>query len=637
MWLEKISSPADLSRLSYQELDELSEELRSFLTAAVTTNGGHLGSNLGAVELTIALHRSYNSPEDILLFDTGHQAYIHKLLTGRASEFASLRKREGLSGYPNRRESEHDWIENSHASTALSYAFGLAASLKLGRGPAVGSSEDTISSSRKVVALVGDGALTGGMAYEALNNIGHAQSDLTIVWNDNGRSYSPTISRLSQSITKVRLHPSYLQARNRLGRLISELPAVGGLATSSWSGITGALREAVEPRVFFEALGVRYVGPVDGHDIAELEYAFQGANQWNGPIVIHVLTQKGRGYGPAEDDEVNCLHDLKVPQVTKVVDGEPLRSYTEEFSRRMIELATGHSDVVAITAAMPGPTGLLPFAERFPERFFDVGIAEQHAVTAAAGMAMGGMKPVVAIYSTFLSRAFDQVNLDVGLHHLPVVFAIDRAGMTGDDGPSHHGLLDLVQMLSVPDVTVLAPSSTDELGAMLEHAVGMSGPVAIRYPKTPGLKRVAGEIGSGLGARKVYGDAREVAIVGVGKMVAPCYEAALELSSLGVRVTVWDARCVRPLDPLMLEELSHAKVIFTVEDGFVGGGAGEFIGRSVHAQQIEIIVVNLGLESEFIAQGNADQILSDRGLGAPGISKTVLSTLQGNFSMAREA
>lgn len=636
MWLEKISSPADLSRLSYQELDELSEELRNFLTAAVTTNGGHLGSNLGAVELTIALHRSYSSPKDILLFDTGHQAYIHKLLTGRASEFVSLRRRDGLSGYPSRRESEHDWIENSHASTALSYAYGLAASLKLGRGPAVGSSEDTVSSSRRVVALVGDGALTGGMAYEALNNIGHAQSDLTIVWNDNGRSYAPTISRLSQSITKVRLHPSYLQARNRLGRIISELPAVGGLATSSWSGITGALREAVEPRVFFEALGVRYVGPVDGHDIAELEYAFQGANQWSGPIVIHVLTQKGRGYGPAEDDQINCLHDLKVPQVTKVIDGEPLRSYTEEFSRTMLELAAVHSDVVAITAAMPGPTGLLQFAERYPERFFDVGIAEQHAVTAAAGMAMGGMKPVVAIYSTFMSRAFDQVNLDVGLHHLPVVFAIDRAGMTGDDGPSHHGLLDLVQMLSVPGVTVLAPSSTDELGAMLEYAVGLEGPVAIRYPKTPGLKRVAGEIGNGLDARKVYGDAREVAIVGVGKMVAPCYEAALELSTQGVRASVWDARCIRPLDPTMIEELGHAKVIFTVEDGFIGGGAGEFIGRSIHALQKDIVVVNLGLPSEFIAHGNADQILSDRGLGASGISATVLSTLQENFFMAQE-
>jgi 1-deoxy-D-xylulose-5-phosphate synthase len=628
MWLEQVRSPDDLTSLTYAQLDELSEEIRAFIIDVVTSHGGHLGSNLGAVELTIALHRIFRSPRDIILFDTGHQAYVHKLLTGRMGDFPSLRRPGGLSGYPNRRESEHDWIENSHASTALSYAYGLAASLRLGRGPLAGSTQSAKvpGQGRRVVALVGDGALTGGMAYEALNNIGHSQAEITIIWNDNGRSYAPTISRLSQSITKIRLHPSYIQARSRLGRMISELPAVGGLASSSWTGLTGALREAIEPRVFFEALGVRYVGPVDGHDIAELEYALEGAAEWNGPIVVHVLTQKGRGYGPAEDDEINCLHDLKVPQVTKVVDGEPLRSYTEEFSRSLLTLAAQRPEVVAVTAAMPGPTGLLGFAERFPDRFFDVGIAEQHAVTSAAGMAMGGLRPVVAIYSTFLSRAFDQINLDVGLHGAPVVFAIDRAGVTGEDGPSHHGVVDMVQMLSIPNMVVFAPSSTDEMGEMLRTALELPGPSSIRFPKTPGLKRIAGEIGSGCAARKILAHGGRLVLIGVGKMVAPTYEVALSLVGESIPVDLWDPRCLQPLDQEMIDEVAGALLVVTVEDGFLHGGAGQHIASALRNVRQDLVVVNLGLETDFLPHGNADALLADAGLDAQGIRRSVVSS-----------
>jgi 1-deoxy-D-xylulose-5-phosphate synthase len=623
MWLEKIDSPKDLADLSFEELDELCGEIREFVIAAVTRNSGHLGSNLGATELIVAMHRKFRSPNDILLFDTGHQAYVHKLLTGRRHEFEGLRKQGGLSGYPSRHESAHDWIENSHASTALSYAYGLAASLELGFGPEVGATD----AMRRVVALVGDGALTGGLAYEALNNIGHAGSKVLIIWNDNGRSYAPTISRLSQSITKLRLHPSYVQARNKLGRLISEIPAVGGLAATSWTGLTGAVREAIEPRVFFEALGVRYVGPVDGHDIASLEYAFEGAREWDGPIVIHALTQKGRGYGPAEEDEINCLHDLKAPQVIRVVDGEPLRSYTEEFSRTLVELAAQDPRIVAITAAMPDTTGLLPFAAAYPDRFFDVGIAEGHAVTGAAGMAMGGLHPVVAVYSTFLSRAFDQANLDVGLHELPVTFAIDRAGITGDDGPSHHGLLDMVQMLSIPNVVVLAPSSTDELAAMLETAVKIQGPSAVRFPKTPGLKRVAGEIGTGLLARKVLANEGRVVVVGIGKMLAPAYQAALELGEAGVAIDLWDPRCIRPLDPRLVEELCKADAVVTIEDGLIPGGAGDAIAQALRARRPDALVFHLGVPTTYLAQASPDQILSQLGLNTDGIRRFIEKTV----------
>ncbi len=633
MWLEKVSSPSDIKDLEYPQIDELCQELREFLIETVTTHGGHLGSNLGVVEITVALHRVFESPKDILLFDTGHQAYIHKLLTGRAEEFRNLRSSGGMSGYPKRAESEHDWIENSHASTALSYAYGFAASMRLGRGPMVGEANRSLSKdpTRRVVAVVGDGALTGGMAYEALNNIGHSQSNIIIVWNDNGRSYAPTISRLSQSITKIRLHPSYMQARNRLGKVISEIPAVGGIAASSWSGLTTALREAIEPRVFFEALGVRYAGPVDGHDVAELEYALQGSKEWKGPIVVHVLTQKGRGYPPAEDDEINRLHDLKVRKSSLKSDDGTSGSYTETFSKHLLEIADQRPEVVAITAAMPAPTGLLPFSQAYPDRFFDVGIAEQHAVTSAAGMAMGGLRPVVAIYSTFLSRAFDQVNLDVALHKLPVCFIIDRAGITGDDGPSHHGVLDMIQMLSIPELVVFVPSSLRELSSMLDTALSLPGPAAIRFPKTPGPIEIAGGIGAETRARKVVGGGRELAIVAIGKLLLPAYQAVLGLAEDHLSVTLWDPRCIRPLDPEMIADLCRHDIVLTFEDGFTNGGAGDFIAHAIKNVNPRVDVRNYGVPLEFIAHGDPDEILAVAGLDTAGILSAAREVLNSHL------
>jgi len=617
MELEEVKSPADLKGLGRAELEELAEAIRSRIVRTVTTNGGHLGSNLGAVEITLAMHRVFDSPRDVLLFDTGHQAYPHKLVTGRAGEFDTLRTRGGLSGYPNRAESEHDWIENSHASTALSYAYGIAAGFELSPAHRL----------RRVVALVGDGALTGGMAYEALNNIGLRRLPVIIIWNDNGRSYAPTISRLSSSLTKLRLNPSYIQARNRIKQVITDLPKVGNLAASSLAGVTSALREAIEPRVFFEALGVRYTGPIDGHDIAELEYALAGAREWDGPIVVHVLTQKGKGYQPAEEDEIQCLHDLKVPQALAEIDGQAPGSYTETFAEELLKLGHENPSIVAITAAMGSPTGLLGFERTFPERFFDVGIAEQHAVTASAGMAMVGLHPVVAIYSTFMSRAFDQVNLDVGLHRLPVTFVLDRAGVTGDDGPSHHGVLDLVQMLAVPGVTIFAPSSLEELRVQLREAISTEGPTAIRFPKTLGPHVVRGGAGEGLRARRVRHGDGSLALVGFGKMLVPALVAADLLEADGYDLSVWDPRLVRPLDQEMVAQLSMARLVVTVEDGYVAGGAGEHLARAIRAHGGNPEIVTLGLETAFLPHGKPDLLLAEAGLDALGIARSIRARL----------
>src|SRR5687767_495508 len=600
--LDQIHSPDDLGSLSYDELDALAAEIRAFIVDAVDKAGsGHLGSNLGAVELTLAVHRAFDSPHDIVLWDPGHQAYVHKILTGRQGGFGNLRKAGGLSGYPSRAESEHDWVENSHASTILSYAHGLATAVRRS------------GADRQVVAVIGDGSMTGGMAFEALNNLGHSGSRCVIVLNDNGRSYAPTVSRLSESVSRLRLNPSYVALRNRFEHVLREVPGVGELAYSSLQSMKAAFRELLEPTAFFESLGVRYTGPIDGHDIAGMEDALRNAAEFDGPIVVHVLTQKGRGYGPAEDDEEKCLHDVKVfdPE-TGPMPGAKLGDYTEAFSESLLDLAEHHPQVVAITAAMPGPTGLLPFQSRFPDRFVDVGIVEQHAVTMAAGMAMGGLRPVVALYSTFFTRAFDQAVYDVGLHGMPVVFALDRAGITGPDGASHHGMLDLALALKIPGMTVFAPSSAQELQVMLSDALDLDGPAVVRYPK--GAARHVGpdEVGSGLLARRVrQGD--DVCILAVGKLVAAAEEAADELATHGVAATVWDVRVVRPLDEAMLADAARHRLVVTVEDGIRVGGAGAFMADALAAlddgRQSPPVLV-LGVPDEFIPHAKADSILS---------------------------
>ena len=615
MILPSIETPADLQGLSYDELKQLSAEIRDFIIATVTTTGGHLGSNLGVVELTLALHRVFESPKDILLWDTGHQAYVHKLLTGRRYGFKHLRQRGGLSGYPNRSESAHDWIESSHASTALSYAHGLSVAL--------GQRKELVGhgGQRHVVAVVGDGSLTGGMAFEALNNLGHSNSRVVIVLNDNGRSYAPTISKLSESLTTLRLNRTYLTLRERLRRLVLHLPRVGKAAYLGIDGFTSVVREMVTPHTFFENLGIRYVGPVDGHNIESLETTLRNAALWDGPILVHVLTQKGRGYEPAVSDDLR-MHDFKLPPRLDDDTVAP-KSFTQAFSDSLVALASADERVVAITAAMAGPTGLLGFQSRFPGRFFDVGIAEQHAVTAAAGMAMGGLKPVVAIYSTFFSRAFDQAHLDVGLLNLPVVFVFDRAGITGDDGPSHHGILDIVLCLAIPNMTVFAPSTAEEVPGMLATALALSSPSAIRYPKTLPIA-FDGKVGDGLEARRIVRGDGSLCVLAVGKMAPAAYRALTLLGEDASKVTLYDVR-VLPPDPAMIDDaLDHSRVI-TIEDGSRHGGAGTLMVSAVRsrAQDLSCPFPStriLGVPRAYLEHHRPDALLGELGLDPEGLA-----------------
>ena len=641
MVLADIRQPSDLRGLTTAELEQLAAEIRDFVVAAVSETGGHLGSNLGAVELTLALHRVFDSPRDAILWDTGHQAYIHKIVTGRRGGFSQLRQAGGISGYPSREESVHDFIENSHASTVLSYAYGLAVARDAGQTP----------DRNHIVAVIGDGSMTGGMAYEALNNLGHSSKRVIIVLNDNGRSYAPTISNLSQgapderkagilskTLIKIRINPVYVRRQRKLEKFLKNIPLIGTQAERGMEAFKAGVREFLQPPAFFEALGVRYIGPIDGHDIGAMEHAFSAAEQRveEGPVVIHVITEKGRGYSPAEDDDEKHLHDAPV---FDPINGPPKfvpTGYTEAFADTIVKLAEQDPRIVAITAAMPGPTGLIQFQEHFPDRFFDVGIAEQHAVTAAAGMAMGGMRPVVALYSTFLNRAWDQIVYDVAMHRLPVIFCLDRAGITGDDGPSHHGVYDMALLSKVPGMRVLAPSSTQDLQQMLSDAISLAdtGPVAIRYPK--GLARNVDEndIGSGLQARKlVDGATKRVCILAIGKLVGAALEAAETLKASNLDVTVWDVRSCAPLDPAMIADAMQHDVVVTAEDGIRDGGIGMTIENTINdtiqtsTGHKRPIVQVLGVPTTFVPTAKPQVILHQMGLDAEGIVAQVLRAL----------
>ncbi len=608
MILETISGPADVKRLDPEQLEVLAAEIRAFIVERVNATGGHLGSNLGVVELTLALHRVFDSPHDAILWDTGHQAYVHKLLTGRREGFAHLRQAGGLSGYPSRDESEHDWIENSHASTVLSYAHGLANAWAAEPGE-----------HGRIVAVLGDGSLTGGMAFEGLNNLGHSGRDCIIILNDNGRSYAPTVSRLGETLARIRNNPNYLRRQARLERLLAEVPMVGDRLERGFEATKAAVREMWEPPAFFETLGVRYTGPFDGHDIERLERELTNARELGGPHVIHVLTRKGLGYGPAENDPIKRLHDTS--------ESKP-GSFTAAFTDAIVKAGEERSDVWAITAAMPDSTGLLTFKDRFADRFVDVGIAEQHAVTMAAGMAMGGLRPVVAIYSTFMTRAVDQVLYDVGLHGLPVVFCLDRAGITGDDGASHHGVMDLAWFTKVPGMTVLCPSSYQEVGVMLADALDITtGPVLIRWPKTMARHVGPDEVGHGLTGRKVRAGSR-VCLVGVGKMLESCEQAATLLEADGVDATVWDPRVVKPYHRDLLDDALGHELVVSVEDGMRLGGAGSLLADELErlAEDRDVagpVVHVLGTPDRYIAQGKPEAILAELGLDAAGIAATV--------------
>ena len=608
MLLDRISCPADLRRLTPDQLDELSAEIREFIVEVVSTStsGGHLGSNLGAVELTLALHRVFDSPRDILLWDIGHQAYVHKIVTGRLKGFETLRQADGISGYPCRAESEHDWVENSHASTIISYAHGLATAQASDQGEG-----------RRVVAVIGDGAMTGGMAYEALNNLGASGSRAIIILNDNGRSYAPTVGRMAETVSRLRVDPRYVRQRAKVEDGLRKVPYVGDHLAWGMHGALAGMREMLEPTAFFESLGVKYTGPIDGHDVVGLEKALRHAVELDDPIVVHVLTDKGKGYGPAEQDDVKRMHDIGAPKPG---------TYTAAFTEALIKEAENRPEVVAITAAMPDSTGLLPFAEAHPGRMVDVGIAEQHAVTSAAGMAMGGLRPVVALYSTFLSRAFDQANLDVGLHGQPVVFCLDRAGITGDDGPSHHGVLDMVLLSKVPGMTIFAPSSYQEVQQMLHDALEItSGPVAIRWSKTSAPHVDEAEVGSGLTARKVA-TGTDVCLVGVGKILPACIEAAELLEADGISCSVWDPRVVHPLDPALVVDAASHPVVISGEDGYRDGGVGATLADQVADIALERPAAErpavrvCGIPTTYLDQGKPDAILSALGLDGPGLA-----------------
>ena len=616
MLLERIDGPDDLRGLDAAALAALSDEIRTFIVEAVARTGGHLGSNLGVVELTLALHRVFDSPRDTLVWDTGHLAYVHKIVTGRREGFAQLRQAGGLSGYPSRTESPHDLIENSHASTSLSWAYGMAKA-RMG-DPDAG----------RVIAVIGDGALTGGMAYEALNTIGHGGVPVITVLNDNGRSYARTVSRLSAEVSKLRFSKRYEETRRRVDPLLERVPYGRRMADAGLDAVKAVIAEDPALQSFVEALGVRYFGPVDGHDVEQLEQALEVARGEDGPVLVHVLTQKGKGYAPAETDPEKKLHDTSAFDIAtgRGKKSKP-RTWTQAFSDALADIVDRDERVVAMTAAMPGSTGLLPIAERHPDRVIDVGIAEQHMVTSAAGLAREGRVPVVAVYSTFFSRAFDQANLDVGLHDEHVVFCFDRAGITGDDGPSHHGVLDMSLCLRIPAMTVFVPSSEQELVVQLGAAVDGDGPASLRWPKTALIDRP--NPGQGLSAKR-WREGADVAILAVGDRLEAALEAAEQLAEDGVDATVWDPRVIRPADATMLDDAASHPLVVTVENGYVNGGARAYlVDRMVERTGVmeSPPALRLGVPDGYIAHAKPTRILAELGLDSAGIVAAVCKAL----------
>jgi 1-deoxy-D-xylulose-5-phosphate synthase len=617
--LPTVTSPQDVRAMTPDQLTRLAAEIRDFLVAKVSRTGGHLGPNLGVVELTLALHRVFESPRDSLLFDTGHQAYVHKMLTGRQAGFDRLRQRGGLSGYPSRGESEHDLLENSHASTALSYADGLAKAYAL-RGER-----------RQVVAMVGDGALTGGMCWEALNNIAAARNPLVIVVNDNGRSYAPTIGGLADHLATLRLNPGYEKVLDLVKEALEHTPLVGRPLYEALHAIKKGVKDAVAPQAMFEDLGIKYVGPVDGHDLAAVESALRRARGFGGPVIVHAVTRKGYGYQPAEDDLEDCLHS---PSAFDVETGKALaaaqQKWTQVFAEELIAIADERPDLVGITAAMPGPTGLAKLAAKHPERVFDVGIAEQHAVTSAAGLAMGGLHPVVAIYATFLNRAFDQLLLDVAMHRLPVTFVLDRAGITGPDGPSHYGIWDLAVLGVVPGLRIAAPRDAATLCQELREAVAVSdGPTVVRFPTgavpadLPAVRRVGG---MDVLAEPGPGDP-DVLLVAVGAFGHLAVAAAGELTGQGYGVTVVDPRWVRPVPAELIELATGHRLVVTVEDGVRTGGVGEAVAATLRDAGAPVPVRTLGVPVAWHPHGSRGELLADLGLTAPDLARQVASWL----------
>ena len=615
--LSKITGPADLRGLDDRALDELAGEIRDELIRTCAPRGGHLGPNLGVVELTLAIHRVFESPRDKVVFDTGHQAYVHKMLTGRADRFDTLRTEGGLSGYPSRAESEHDLVENSHASTSLSYADGLAKAYSL-RG------ED-----RHVVAVIGDGALTGGMAWEAMNNIATGiDRRLVVVVNDNGRSYMPTVGGLAEHLTTLRTNPRYEQVLDMVKTKLNGVRGVGPAVYDALHAMKKGVKDALAPQGLFEDLGLKYVGPVDGHDRVAVEHALAQAKRFNGPVIVHVITQKGFGYDPAVRNEADQFHQIGAFDVETGEARAKGRIWTDHFSEEMVALGAERTDIVGITAAMLYPVGLDAFAAKYPDRVFDVGIAEQHAVTSAAGLAMGGMHPVVAIYATFLNRAFDQVLMDVALHRCGVTFVIDRAGVTGSDGASHNGMWDMSIFQVVPGLRIAAPRDGARVRELLREAVAVSdAPTIVRLPKGTPPEDIAAHGKAGSMDVLVRNGTKDVLLVGVGAMAASAVDVAGRLVDQGIGVTVVDPRWVKPWDPAVVDLAREHRLVVSVEDNGRVGGCGATLLALLNDEGVETPVRIHGIPQEFLAHAERGAILERIGLTPQVIARGIVEDI----------
>ena len=632
MLLDSISDPADLRGLTDAELTDLAAQIRERLLSSVATNGGHLGPNLGVVELTLAIHRVFESPRDRIVWDTGHQAYVHKMVTGRAAQFDSLRQEGGLSGYPCREESPHDWVENSHASTSLSYAEGMAYANRL------------LGKDDHVVAVIGDGALTGGMAWEALNNIAaHDDRNLVVVVNDNGRSYTPTVGGLANTLTDIRTNPRYEPAlRSIKARLHRRNSRVGEFTYDALHALKKGVKDALAPQGLFEDLGIKYLGPVDGHDRAALEQTLAAAKNFGGPVLVHAITTKGHGYDIAvanENDQMHQSHPFDV------LTGEALATapagWTSVFRDEIVRIADERPDVVGITAAMLHPVGLDAMADKFPDRVIDVGITEQHAVTSAAGMAMAGLHPVVAVYATFINRAFDQVLMDVGMHGQGVTFVLDRAGVTGDDGASHNGMWDMSLLQLVPNLHLAAPRDGAQVRELLREAVAIDdAPSVVRFAKgavpedLPGRRLGSVDVISQDGAQDGAQDgpaevpAGDVLFVAAGSLVRCAEEAAALLRTEGVAVSVVDPRWVKPLDAVIVDAAARHRLVLSVEDNGRQGGLGATLAAALSDAGVRTPLQIHGIAQEYLGHAKRDVILERLGLTAPQLAAAARTGLQ---------
>ena len=619
---ERISGPRDLDALTTAELETLCAELREYLVQSVAKTGGHLGPNLGVVETTVAIHRVFDSPQDPIVFDTGHQSYVHKLLTGR-KDFSSLRKKDGIAGYPQRSESEHDVVESSHASSSLSWADGIAKAFKI-------SGQDD----RYVVALIGDGALTGGMTWEALNNITHENDrKLVIVVNDNGRSYAPTIGGLAKHLTNIRTDKMYKRMYRFSKKFFYAFGTLGRLVFNAARGAGRSALETMAPQSMFPNLDIKYIGPVDGHNIEALEHALKQAKNYASPVIVHVITQKGKGFDPAmlnEDDQFHAVGkiDPTTGESLEVSGGE---SWTNIFRDEMVAIASERKDVVGISGAMTIPVGLDAMAAKFPDRVFDVGIAEQHAVASAAGMAFGGLHPVVAVYATFINRAFDQVLMDVALHKAGVTFVLDRAGVTGPDGASHHGMWDLSVLQVVPSIRIAAPRDAERLREELHEAIDVTdAPTVIRFPKGVAAESIIALKRSADGVDYLYrSPSKDVLIVAIGSMANTALQVAELLKAQGIGSTVIDPRWVVPVPKTVLKEASEHRLVVTIEDGVKVGGIGTRIRQDMRAAQIDTALNEIGLPDEFLEHASRDEILERVGLTAKQITHDIVAQVLG--------